>query len=105
MPSREVSLQDLLRDFGRALSTAISESPEIGRTLRRLRDEGYSLQLVLDCKRDRGTETVDELAAPVSTQAGEPSFQINAKDLGFLRSVGIDPTRRLRRRRSCARNE
>jgi hypothetical protein len=88
----------MLRDLGRALSAAISESPEVGRTLRRIRREGYTLQLLLDCKRD------PEQAEPVSAGGGgalpfEPSFRIDARDLSFLRSIGIDPTRRLRRRR------
>lgn len=98
MSSRETNLQSLLRDFGRALSMAIAESPEVGRTLRRIRDEGYSLQLVLDCKRERGTDPMAEAAVPAA--AADPTFQINAQDLGFLRSLGIDPTRRLRRRRA-----
>lgn len=29
----------------------------------------------------------------------EPAFQIDGRDLGFLRSIGIDPTRRLRRKK------
>ncbi len=32
--------------------------------------------------------------------SGEPAFQIDGRDLSFLRSIGIDPTRRLRRRRA-----
>jgi hypothetical protein len=28
----------------------------------------------------------------------EPVFQINGQDLSFLKSIGIDPTRRARRR-------
>ena len=94
----------MLRDLGRALSEAISESPEVGRTLRRLRSEGYTLHLVLDCKR-RGEageagEAVDAEEASrtlAPTPAGEPAFRINGDDLSFLRSCGIDPTRRPRR--------
>ncbi|MDY7091763.1 MAG: hypothetical protein SX243_02190 [Acidobacteriota bacterium] len=43
--------------------------------------------------------------APSSRAAdgGEPRFQINAQDLQFLRSIGIDPTRRLRTRRRRAK--
>ncbi|HZI63633.1 MAG TPA: hypothetical protein VFE44_02570 [Thermoanaerobaculia bacterium] len=94
-------MRQMLRDLGRALSEAISESPEVGRTLRRLRSEGYTLHLVLDCKR-RGEagEAVDgdeASRALAPTPAGEPAFRINGDDLSFLRSCGIDPTRRPRR--------
>ena len=93
-------LHQMLRDLRRALSEAISESTEVSRTLRKIREEGYTLYLLVDCKRDR--ELDDEplpIAAP-RTSGGDPVFQINGTDLSFLRSIGIDPTRRLRRRRS-----
>lgn len=32
--------------------------------------------------------------------AREPEFRIDARDLEFLRSIGIDPTRRLKSRRA-----
>jgi hypothetical protein len=88
------NLRQMLRDLGRALSHAIAESPEVGETLRRIESEGYSLHLVLDCKRDGETP-----AAPAARPAGraEPVFRINGDDLFFLRSCGIDPTRRRRR--------
>lgn len=101
-------LQHMLRDLRRALADAISESPDANRALRRFREEGYSLFLLVDGKRDRDRDrdrdNCDEsLALTVprfSSGAGEPIFQIDGRDLSFLRSIGIDPTRRLRRRRS-----
>ena len=45
-------LHSMLRDLRRALSEAISESSEINRTLRKIREEGYSLYLLVDCKRE-----------------------------------------------------
>jgi hypothetical protein len=89
----------MLRDLRRALSEAISESTEVSRTLRKIREEGYSLYLLVDCKRDPGEQEQLPLAAP-KLSAGEPAFQIDGRDLSFLKSIGIDPTRRLRRRRS-----
>lgn len=98
----------MLRDLRRALSEAISDSPDVGRTLRRIRDEGYSLYLLVDCKRD---PFGDDDPLPVASRSSrrererahererEPVFQINGTDLHFLRSIGIDPTRRSRRRR------
>lgn len=88
----------MLRDLGRALSEAISDSTEVSRTLRKIRQEGYSLHLLLDCKR----RDPEEEALPVKKMRAsgkEPEFRIDARDLSFLRSIGIDPTRRLRRRR------
>jgi hypothetical protein len=99
MAREETDLRAMLRDLGRALSAAISESPEVGRTLRRIRREGYTLQLLLDCKR----EPEQSEPSPIGEEgalAVEPSFRIDARDLSFLRSIGIDPTRRLRRRRA-----
>jgi hypothetical protein len=102
-------LHHMLRDLRRALSEAISESSEVSRTLRKIREEGYSLYLLVDCKREgadgeplaltpQGTPEVPA-AAHRAAQRGEPNFQIDGRDLFFLRSIGIDPTRRLRRPR------
>jgi len=93
----------MLRDLRRALSEAISESSEVSRTLRRIREEGYSLYLLVDCKRELlDLEPTAPTAPPVPrSSGGEPVFQIDGRDLSFLRSIGIDPTRRLRRRRTA----
>jgi hypothetical protein len=91
-------LHHMLRDLRRALSEAISESTEVSRTLRKIREEGYSLYLLVDCKRDAAEQ--DQLAIPAAKSVGEPTFQIDGRDLSFLKSIGIDPTRRLRRRRT-----
>jgi hypothetical protein len=96
-------LQNMLSEFRRALYDAISDSTDVHRTWRQLREEGYSLFLLVDCKRhsgngngQEGPEPVERGKLPVPPQ--EPVFQINGSDLGFLRSIGIDPTRRARRR-------
>lgn len=91
----------MLRDLRRALSDAISESSEVNRTLRKIREEGYSLYLLVDCKRDANDQEPLALTEPprLPSRTGEPVFQIDIRDLSFLRSIGIDPTRRLRRRR------
>jgi len=89
----------MLRDLRRALSEAISESTEVSRTLRKIREEGYSLYLLVDCKREPGEQDDLPFTPPSRSSSGEPTFQIDGRDLSFLRSIGIDPTRRLRRRR------
>src|ERR1700704_3250490 len=105
----------MLKDLRRALSDAISESSELSRTLRKIREEGYSLYLLVDCKRESGdgeplalspavrtsrSRAVSATAAASTPSAADPCFQINGRDLSFLKSIGIDPTRRLRRRRT-----
>jgi hypothetical protein len=92
-------LHSMLRDLRRALSEAISESSEINRTLRKIREEGYALYLLVDCKREVEDADAVALTAPRWPTSGEPAFQIDGRDLNFLKSIGIDPTRRLRRRR------
>ena len=94
-------LHQMLRDLRRALSEAISDSTEVSRTLRKIREEGYSLYLLVDCKREANVDDALSLApaSRYSSSERDPAFQINGNDLSFLRSIGIDPTRRLRRRR------
>jgi hypothetical protein len=100
MEQDDRDLREILRDFSRALSGAIAESPDLERSLRRIRREGYSLQLTVGCAR------VDSAMEPVNAGSrslggpSEPAFRIDVRDLSFLRSIGIDPTRRLRRRKS-----
>ena len=96
-------LHQMLRELRRALSEAISDSAEVNRTLRKIREEGYALYLLVDCKRESLDEEPLSLTAPsFRSGSGEPVFQIDGRDLNFLRSIGIDPTRRLRRRRTTA---
>ena len=100
-------LQQMLSELRRALYEAIGDSDEVQRTWQRLREEGYALYLVVDCKREED-EADDEpeheatvardLPARVRARRSdrEPSFRINGTDLSFLKSIGIDPTRRRR---------
>ncbi len=98
---REQRLRQILRDLERSLSQAIAESPEIGESLRRIHDEGFELQMVFECK-STPEEPADEAApTPATTpparrqrRAVQPVFRIHGEDLAFLRSIGIDPTRR-----------
>jgi hypothetical protein len=88
--------QTLLRAIERALFEAISDSPEVHRSLWRLQRAGYTLRLALEC----GEATGD--GAATAADAGseqKAAFRIDGEDLRFLRSVGIDPTRGGRQRR------
>lgn len=135
-------LKRKLADLGKALSEALAESSDASRKLSELREEGYSVYLLLECAGERGAgergvrasdpaPAVRADGAPaLSAQrrlsgrqlngqrqltgrgrpAGdprlqaaplpEPTFLIDGRDLAFLRSVGIDPTRSPRRKRS-----
>lgn len=64
----------------------------------RIRREGWSVYLVIDRNDDDETPEGFE----ITTEGGpnvQPTFRIDGRDLAFLKSVGIDPTRRVRRRR------
>ncbi len=94
-----------LRELGKALNEAVSSSEEVHAILARLREEGHEPYLVLDAtvaieKRGRRAQA----ALPSIRRGGQArredsegaSFKIDVKDLHFLRSVGIDPTRAAR---------
>jgi hypothetical protein len=102
-------LREMLKELGQAINESISGSGRVHDSIQRIRDEGYNLYMVLDAKvgvnrregrgssrartsSGRGESTVEERAA----------FRINVKDLRFLKSVGIDPTRKVRNRRTVA---
>lgn len=92
-------LQQMLSEFRKALYEAISDSTDVHRTWRQLREEGYSLYLLVDCKRQDGEEKDKEKVerGKLALPPQEPVFQINGPDLSFLKSIGIDPIRRRRR--------
>ncbi len=79
----------------------MAESPEVHDRLESIRREGYTLNLILDYKKsedddDRGGDKTSSTRRPLPP----PTFRINGRDLAFLRSLGIDPTRRTRSRSS-----
>src|SRR5688572_22859466 len=105
----EEKLQRLLQGLGEALIEAISDSSDINESLRELQKAGYSLYLVVDCKRGatkrRRSESSRSTSTPAGTDSGngkpgDPTFRIDGNDLLFLRSIGIDPTRKSRARRT-----
>jgi len=95
----DAKLHELLLVLRGVLAGALSDSSEASRAVREIRREGWSLYLVLDQKEDEGSGAALELTAKRSTSEA-PVFKIDGRDLTFLRSIGIDPTRSLRKRRS-----
>jgi len=143
-------LRRMIRDLGRTLAEAISDSSEASRTLRRLHAEGYAISLELgrssrtsgpgetltlflerrpreglgeqgpgepgpresglqesglqesglqECSPALDPARALPPALPPRSETSEPAFQIDGRDLAFLRSIGIDPTRRPRKQR------
>ena len=109
-------LREMLKELGQAINESISGSGRVHASIQRIRDEGYNLYMVLDAKvgvnkREarltrvrRGAARVLEPDDAEETPTAEEraAFRINLKDLRFLRSVGIDPTRKVRKRRAAA---
>lgn len=100
-------LREMLKELGQAINESISGSGRVHDSIQRIRDEGYNLYMVLDAKvgvnkRDgrgsRGRSSGSRGEHAVSEERA--AFRINVKDLRFLKSVGIDPTRKVRNRRT-----
>jgi hypothetical protein len=92
-------IKQLLQDLGTAINESISGSDDVNQHIQRIRDEGYDLYVVLDAtiglnKQEAEGSEVDE-AVP-ATPPKEVQFRINVNDLSMLRSLGIDPTRKVK---------
>ena len=98
-------LREMLKELGQAINESISGSGRVHDSIQRIRDEGYNLYMVLDAKVGVNKRDGRGGSRGRSSGAREPSeeraaFRINVKDLRFLKSVGIDPTRKVRNRRT-----
>ena len=92
-------IKQLLQDLGTAINESISGSEDVNQHIQRIRDEGYDLYVVLDATIGLNKQESDEAEAPAPTPAAPPrevQFRINVNDLSMLRSLGIDPTRKVR---------
>ena len=100
-------IKQLLKELGDAINESISESTDVNDRIQRIRDEGYNLYVVLDAtiglnKNDDSDEgeavpaTSTELALRDEPREESVQFRINVNDLGLLRSLGIDPTRKVK---------
>lgn len=95
-------IRKMLEELGSVINEAVSSSPEVNGRIEQIRDEGYDLYVMLDAT--IGLSRTDEEETPAETRhrlalpAGEAQFRIDVDDLNFLRSVGIDPTRKTKSR-------
>lgn len=102
-------IKQLLRDLGSAINQSISSSADVNRHIQQIRDEGYNLYVVLDAtiglnrtdgeEEEEGSDVAQ--ASPTSElvvrdDKREVQFRIDVRDLALLRSLGIDPTRKVR---------
>jgi hypothetical protein len=92
-------IKQLLQDLGTAINESISGSDDVNQHIQRIRDEGYDLYVVLDATigLNKQETELSETDAPVpASPAKEVQFRINVNDLSMLRSLGIDPTRKVK---------
>jgi hypothetical protein len=100
-------IKQLLRELGTAINESISGSDDVNKHIQKIRDEGYNLYVVLDATiglnktgeegEEAEPETTNEPTAELMVRdAKDVTFRINVKDLALLRSLGIDPTRKVR---------
>lgn len=92
-------IKQLLQELGTAINESISGSEDVNRHIQKIRDEGYDLYVVLDATiglNKQEAEDGDEAAVVPAEPPKEVQFRINVNDLAMLRSIGIDPTRKVR---------
>lgn len=106
-PNVDDKIKQLLRELGTAINESISGSDDVNKHIQKIRDEGYNLYVVLDATiglnktgeegEEGEPETQSEPTAELVVRDDKDvTFRINVKDLALLRSLGIDPTRKVR---------
>ncbi|HET9793117.1 MAG TPA: hypothetical protein VFS34_01550 [Thermoanaerobaculia bacterium] len=106
MPRMDAKLRAMLKELGDAINDSVSESDRVHETIERLREHGYRLFLNLDARigieRDEDFAEGEDESVEMSPATAAAEFRIDFRDLRFLKSVGIDPTRKVRTRRARA---
>jgi hypothetical protein len=95
----EERLRQLVHYLRCAVSQALADSEDVGKALQTIRQEGWSLYLVVDRKRVEEDLATYEVVAERPRFDADVAFRIDGSDLSFLRSIGIDPTRKVRPKR------
>jgi hypothetical protein len=98
-------IKQLLQDLGTAINESISSSDDVNQHIQRIRDEGYDLYVVLDATiglNKQDDDVAEEDAVVPAKPLREVQFRINVNDLSMLRSLGIDPTRKVKSTRRVA---
>lgn len=93
-------IKQLLQELGTAINESISGSEDVNRHIQKIRDEGYDLYVVLDAtiglNKQDAEETEEDAVVVPAQPPKEVQFRINVNDLSMLRSLGIDPTRKVK---------
>jgi hypothetical protein len=89
-------IRQLLQELGNAINESVSNSEDVNQHIQRVRDEGYDLYVVLDATIGLNKLGDDGEVAEPAERPQEVQFRINVNDLAMLRSLGIDPTRKVR---------
>ncbi|HEX8408874.1 MAG TPA: hypothetical protein VF883_08425 [Thermoanaerobaculia bacterium] len=93
-------IKQLLQELGTAINESISGSEDVNRHIQKIRDEGYDLYVVLDAtiglNKQEADETDEDAMVVPAQPPKEVQFRINVNDLSMLRSLGIDPTRKVK---------
>lgn len=98
--SQDQHVQKIMKELGRAVVMAMSSSDDVSALVHQIRQKGLNLSLVLSCEEEEHPETELQL---ISRQASEnATFRLEGKDVHFLKSLGIDPTRAAPRRKSSS---
>lgn len=117
-------IEQLLRDLGKAFSQMMLSSHEVVSVVKRLRSQGYDLSLAVEhpqipdlkariplCQEKVAEKapgaTLKPSTAPATPSAPSPAkagvsagtFRIEGGDVALLRSLGIDATRKGRRKK------
>ena len=116
--SKDRDIQQMIKDLGRAVAQAISASDHVNEVVRKIRHEGFSLSMTLNCEHEGRPEAKLELTprkasandaeatpsqaddkSPSPALGPQPVFRLDSSDVTLLKSLGIDPTRSGPRRR------
>ena len=115
--SKDRDIQQMIKDLGRAVAQAISASDHVNEVVRKIRHEGFSLSMTLNCEHEGRPEakleltprrasandtepaTGDDDKGATATVGPQPVFRLDSSDVTLLKSLGIDPTRSGPRRR------
>lgn len=105
-PVLDDKIRRMLKELGEAINESISGSADVNDHIQRIRDEGYNLFVVLDATigldregdEESATDSDGNAIAPVKRKK-DVQFRIDVNDLSFLKSLGIDPTRKVKVKR------
>ena len=92
-------VKKMMQALGHALTQAIATSPEVSAAVRGIRQQGYSVYLVLERKEEGQQGARIELTTR-QTKSKTPAFLLDKGDVSLLKSMGIDATRPGKRRRT-----